>query len=324
MNGMISVIVPVYNVEPYLAQAVDSILSQDYEDLEVLLIDDGSRDASGDICDEYAARDQRVKVIHQKNGGAAAAKNAGLRAAAGEYLSFVDSDDYLEPGSYRYMAELLESTGADVVQCAFRNVYRSRKEDFVLHPGRTEVDAKSYLKRFPSDWTCALLWNKLYRRTLYQDIFFEEGHRIDDEYFTYKGILNAKTVIVDDRIVYNYRRRGSSAMNAEKAREQRMFDRVDFMRKRRDEIVRRCPELKWDFDFQVMDALVYLSRDPDNTPATIALLKRELKSCLRNRDHSRPPRYLWKPMLKLLCTGTNRLLSQCPGREEEDLEDYFD
>ena len=99
MEGVISVVVPVYNVADYLPACLDSILSQDYDALEVILIDDGSTDASGAICDDYAARDSRVRVIHQKNGGAAAAKNAGLRAAGGEYLSFVDSDDYLEPGA---------------------------------------------------------------------------------------------------------------------------------------------------------------------------------------------------------------------------------
>ena len=97
MNGLISVIVPVYNVAAYLPQCVQSILTQDYPDLEVILIDDGSTDASGTICDEYAQKDGRVRVIHQKNGGAAAAKNAGLRVATGTYLSFVDSDDFLDP-----------------------------------------------------------------------------------------------------------------------------------------------------------------------------------------------------------------------------------
>ena len=99
MKDVISVIVPVYNVSAYLPECLDSILSQDYEKLEVILIDDGSTDDSGAICDAYAQRDNRIRVIHQKNGGAAAAKNAGLRAATGEYLSFADSDDFLEPGA---------------------------------------------------------------------------------------------------------------------------------------------------------------------------------------------------------------------------------
>ena len=115
MDNVISVIVPVYNVVAYLPECVRSILSQDYPDLEVILIDDGSTDGSGRLCDEFAADDSRVKVIHQPNGGAASAKNAGLRIAGGTYLSFVDSDDFLEPNVYAYMVRTLEKTGADAV-----------------------------------------------------------------------------------------------------------------------------------------------------------------------------------------------------------------
>lgn len=324
MKPLISVIVPVYNVAAYLPQAVESILSQDYEQLEVILIDDGSRDESGAICDQFAARDPRVRVIHQKNGGAAAAKNAGLRIATGEYLSFVDSDDYLEPNVYRYMADILEGEGADLVHCAFRNVCKTHSEDFVLHPGRNEVDTREYLKRFHKDWTCALLWNKLYRRDLFRDIFFEEGHRIDDEFFTYQGVMNAKKIIVDDKIVYNYRRRASSAMNSAQARERLTFDRVDFMDKRRRIVAQRYPELKWDFDFGYMDALIYLADSPDSTPATIRLLKTSLKSYLRDRTNTRPPRYLWKPIMKLWLTPTEKLLKKSEEQAEvPDLNEYF-
>ena len=93
---MISVIIPVYNVEKYISQCLDSVCNQTYSDLEIILVDDGSTDASGEICDIYACHDKRIHVIHQENSGAAAAKNAGLRVASGEYLSFVDSDDFLE------------------------------------------------------------------------------------------------------------------------------------------------------------------------------------------------------------------------------------
>lgn len=324
MNDVISVIMPVYNVADYLPQAVESILSQDYDKLEVILIDDGSKDDSGAVCDHYAARDARVRVIHQENGGAAAAKNAGLRIASGEYLSFVDSDDFLEPNVYEYMVNLLKQEQADMIQFAFRNIYRSRTEAFILHPGRTEVDTVSYLKRFPSDWTCALLWNKLYRRELFDGIFFEEGHRIDDEFFTYQGIMNAKKIVVDDKIIYNYRRRASSAMNSAKAGQQLQFDRVDFMDKLRKIIAQRYPELKWDFDFGYMDALIYLSQNSDNNAVTIRLLKDKLREYMKDFSNTRPPRYLWKPLLKLYFTGTENLLAQCDQRvDATELGEYF-
>ena len=189
MKDVISVIVPVYNVAAYLPECLDSILSQDYDKLEVILIDDGSTDDSGAICDAYARRDGRIRVIHQKNGGAAAAKNAGLRAATGEYLSFADSDDFLEPGAYAYMLALLKENDADIVRCAFQNRFRTRTEQWLAGEDRCVMEGKAFLVRFTTDWTCGLLWNKLYKRALFDGIFFEEGHKIDDEYFTYQGVI---------------------------------------------------------------------------------------------------------------------------------------
>ena len=134
MNDLISVIMPVYKVETYLAQSIESVLNQDHRELELILIDDGSPDNSGAICDVYGARDSRVRVIHQKNRGAAAAKNAGLRIASGTYLSFVDSDDYLEPHVFGYMLKTLKEQQADAVQFSFRDVYTNREEPQILTP----------------------------------------------------------------------------------------------------------------------------------------------------------------------------------------------
>lgn len=149
MKDVISVIVPVYNVSAYLPECLDSILSQDYEKLEVILIDDGSTDDSGAICDAYAQRDGRIRVIHQKNGGAAAAKNAGLRAATGEYLSFADSDDFLEPGAYAYMMSLLKENGADIVRCAFQNRFRTRTEQWLADESRCVMEGKPFWRVSP-------------------------------------------------------------------------------------------------------------------------------------------------------------------------------
>ena len=324
MKDLISVIIPVYRVERYLCECLDSVLSQDYDKLEVILIDDGSPDRSGAICEEYAARDSRVKVIHQKNGGAAAAKNAGLRIAAGEYLSFVDSDDTLEPGAYRYMHSLLRETGADVVQCAFRDVYVGRMEDQIFRQGRIEEDKFSYLTRLPEDWTCSLLWNKLYKRSLYQGVFFEEGHRIDDEYFTYQGILRAEKIVVDDQIIYNYRRRLSGAMASPAAREQLIFDRADSMNKRRVKVKAILPQLKKTYDRTYLDALGYLSKSPDNTVKSLTMLKKRLKDYFREPGNSIPSPYLWKSLFRLAMNAPEKLLSECEQAETVDVSEYFE
>lgn len=324
MNDVISVIVPVYNVAAYLPQCLDSILMQDYGKLEVILIDDGSEDGSGGICDRYAQQDSRVRVIHQKNGGAAAAKNAGLRVAGGEYLSFVDSDDFLEPGVYGYMVDLLKTYNADAAQFAFRDVYRTRTEDCVLQPGRSVVGGKSYLVRFTKDWSCALLWNKLYRHTLFENVFFEEGHKIDDEYFTYQGIMNAAKIVCDDRIVYNYRRRASSVMLSPKSREQLAMDRVDAIAKRREKVISRFPELRKEFDVQFLDALVYMSEYPDNTVESLMLLKAQLKAYICQKGNTVPPKCLWRGLVKLYVTSTDKLLAEYAQKSVPvSVQDYF-
>lgn len=325
MNEVISVIVPVYNVAAYLPQCLDSILNQDYEKLEVILIDDGSKDESGAICDQYAELDSRVHVIHQKNAGAAAAKNAGLRVAAGEYLSFVDSDDFLDPNVYGYMVRLLKETGADAAEFSFRNIYKNRTEDHPFQSGRSIVDGKEYLVRYTKDWTCALLWNKLYKRSLFQGIFFEEGHKIDDEYFTYQGMMNARTVVSDDRIIYNYRRRASSVMLSQESAQQRILDRLDALDKRRKAVVGRFPELRKEFDVQFLDALIYMSVYPDNSSESIRKIKMLLKAYLREKGNTMPPRYFWVGLVKLTFFSVEKLLNECKTKNgEADLKSYFD
>lgn len=325
MGDLISVIMPVYNVAAYLPQCLDSVMNQDHRNLELILIDDGSRDDSGAICDAYAEKDSRVKVIHQKNGGAAAAKNAGLRIASGDYLSFVDSDDYLQPNVYGYMLEVLQQTGADAAEFAFQNIYKNRAEVHPFPAGRTVADGKDYLIRYTKDWTCALLWNKLYKRSLFDGIFFEEGHKIDDEYFTYQGMMNAKTVACDDRVIYNYRRRASSVMLSPASRERLVLDRLDALAKRRKIVISRFPDLRREFDVQFLDALIYTSEYPDNTEESLNMIKQYVKTYFREKSNTLPPRYFWRGLLKLYFTDTKKLLQECSPQAEPEapVDDYF-
>lgn len=322
MNKTISVIVPVYNVASYLPQCLESILNQDYEDLQVLLIDDGSTDDSGEICDRFAARDSRIQVIHQKNGGAASAKNAGLRVATGKYLSFVDSDDYLEPDVYGFLVKTLEETRADAVQGAFQEVYRSRREVRPLKP--ETLEGYDYLLRFPKDFSCALLWNKLYRREIYGGVFFEEGHKIDDEYFTYQGFLQPRRVVCTDRVIYNYRKRASSVMASPESAEQRILDCLDSIAKRRQKVRTSVPQLSRAFDENYLDVLWYLSCNPGSTERSLKALKSGLREYLCRFGNRFPPRYLWKGLFRLLTTSTDTLLADCQSRRKTaDIENFF-
>ncbi|MEF2836981.1 MAG: glycosyltransferase family 2 protein [Oscillospiraceae bacterium] len=321
MNDLISVIMPVYKVEDYLAESIESVLNQDYSNLELILIDDGSPDRSGEICDAYAAKDSRVRVIHQKNGGAAAAKNAGLRVASGMYLSFVDSDDYLEPNVFGHMLKVLQDNHADAAQFSFQDIYRTHKEPQVLEP--CVLNEKEYLIRFTKDWSCALLWNKLYKRSLFDGVFFEEGHKIDDEYFTYRGFMEPCTVVFDDTVVYNYRKRTSSVMSSPAAGEQRILDCIDSVSRRRETVLARWPELKRVFDENYLDVIWYLSGNVDSTEKTIEDLKKRLRAYFSQLGNSLPPRYLWKPLWQLYRTDTSVLLERCRARKQEYSTDAY-
>lgn len=321
MYDLISVIIPVYNVELYIRECLDSVLSQSYTDLQVILIDDGSTDNSGTICDEYAAKDPRVLVIHQKNGGAAAAKNAGLRAAAGKYLSFVDSDDYLEPGAYEHMLQLLHTHNADVAQCAYRDVFKNTSVDQLGTPGKKEYDVRSYMKLYTTDWTCGLMTDKLYVRSLFDGIFFEEGHKIDDEYFTYRGIMNAQKIVRDNHVIYNYRKRRSSVMFSPESGKQILKDRIDYLGKRRVNVIGRFPELRQIFDCHFVDAMIILSRDPLASKESHALVKQQLKAYIKEKGHTPMDIRLWPSLLRIWCG----IVKNAAPREENAADtQYFD
>ena len=162
---MISIIVPVYNTEQYLHRCVDSILAQTYTDFELLLIDDGSSDSSGAICDEYATKDSRVRVFHKENGGVSSARNLGLDNAQGEWIGWVDSDDYISPDMYERLFSAVEMDDADLVYCNFWMDYGTKKEIYTCVPSSTD-HYDMLTKWLTEDWT--VLWNSLAKRELYE------------------------------------------------------------------------------------------------------------------------------------------------------------
>ena len=321
MNRTISVIIPVYNVAAYLPQCLDSVLSQSYSNLQIILIDDGSTDSSGAICDEYAKRDSRIVLIHQKNGGAAAAKNTGLRVATGKYLSFVDSDDFLEPGAYAHMVAQLESANTDVIQCVFCDVFPDITVSHIVKGKQTEFTCVQYMEQFTKDWTCGLLWDKLYVRSLFDGIFFEEGHKIDDEYFVYRGVMNARKIVRDNIVIYNYRKRRSSVMYSPESGGQIIKDRIDYLDKRRVNVIARFPELRDTFDRHFMEMMVILSRDPLSTKENRAMIRNQLRAYLKEKNHTPIDIRLWPALIQLWCGLTKKT-----ARNEAitSNEQYFD
>lgn len=207
----ISVIVPVYLVERYLPECIESIMNQTYQNLEIILIDDGSTDNCGKICDEYARRDKRIRVLHTINGGLSAARNFGIAKAKGEYLGFVDGDDWIDTNMYALLVSIAEENQADVVSCGFYNDYVKK---IVIAP---LID-----KRFDNsfDASKALLygdisntvWNKIFRRSCFSSIRFPEGHVFEDIAIQYKILAMTTCAVSISKPLYHHRMKREGAI----------------------------------------------------------------------------------------------------------------
>ena len=213
---VISVIVPVYNTAPYLPKCVDSLLAQDVKMLEIILVDDGSTDGSGAICDDYASVDDRIYVLHQANSGAAAARNAGLAAAAGEYIGFADSDDWVEPDTYRYLLDLALCHGADIVQCGLLFEEGSSVETrFAAAEERTVARGAGALAS--EDWVLFSnqIYNKLYRREILKNVHFSSDYVIgEDLLFNLDALEQASRLVFGTEAKYHYVQRQGSLCNS--------------------------------------------------------------------------------------------------------------
>lgn len=208
----ISVIVPVYKVEPYLRKCLDSIVGQTYENLEIILVDDGSPDNCGAICDEYAARDERIRVIHQPNGGLSAARNAGLDMATGEYIGFVDSDDWIEADMYEYLLSGAQRAAADIAVCGLFEELPGRQNCRCWWEAET-FDTESGLEQlFLRKKYSHSAWDKLYRRALFDGVRFPKGRNFEDIATTYRVFEKAKTVQLMPEAKYHYLQRPDSIM----------------------------------------------------------------------------------------------------------------
>lgn len=257
----VSIIIPVYNVSRYLPQCLDSVAAQSYSDWEAIVVDDGSTDDSGEICDCYAAADSRFKVIHESNGGAASAKNTGLDYANGTYITFIDSDDYVEQHWLEKIIQVSQSEQADAVQFGFDKVYRSSVE--TIKGDRLPLQtfsAEAYLSQYLTDWTNSLFCNKLFRKELIGEIRFRRDHRcIDDEFFTYKVLSSAEKIVVIQDVLYHYRQRASSAVSNKKNQLQITDDALEVLVERYEWICKKFPGLQTDYLQHDINILFYFS-----------------------------------------------------------------
>lgn len=233
MEKLISIIVAVYNIEEYLPRCVDSILSQTYRNLEIILVDDGSMDGSGTICDDYAQKDGRIKVIHKKNGGLSDARNAGLDIASGDYIGFVDGDDWIDEDMYRAMYEACEREKAQVAACRYRQITKSgiidASADNSVLLSRNEA-LEVYICGDERYLIYNSVWSKLFSHELIAGMRFPVGKNSEDIMFTTRAFCRMERLAYLDTAYYNYvLDREGSIMN-EKAGERRLNDEIPFWR----------------------------------------------------------------------------------------------
>lgn len=279
---LISVIVPIYKTEPFLRKCLDSIVKQTYENIEIILVDDGSTDNCGVICDEYAAQDRRIKVIHQANAGVSAARNAGLESASGDWIGFVDSDDFIEPDMYEYLLNLAQENGADLTQCGV----------FWEEPGRESLlyvlkqalyfpngllDFEDCTWRNLSNWTCT----KLFRRNCVKDVRYDLAYPIgEDLYYVLHTLRRTGGIVIGAEAKYHYAQQKSSACNSVPSRDvllscRRMLARAILEFADCPAMVKFCKREQFRTDLDICSKLVCLH--PAGTEDIEREIRKEIK-----------------------------------------------
>ena len=241
-NDLISVIVPIYNVEEYLKKCIDSIINQTYTNIEIILVDDGSTDNCGTICDEYSQKDDRIKVIHKENGGLSDARNAGIEIATGKFLTFIDSDDFIEEGYIELLYNTIEEYDADLSIASHRVIYdktimdKSTNEEFC-------GDSKLILEKILYDDGVDLsAWGKLYKVELFKEVRYPKDRLFEDSATTYKLIDLSNKIAVCSKPVYNYVIREKSITN--NTFSEKKLDLITSTKEMTDFIEEKYPDLK--------------------------------------------------------------------------------
>lgn len=212
MDALISVIVPIYNKEKYLEKSLTSIMNQTYKNLEVILVDDGSVDHSKEICKKYCTQDDRFRYIYKSNGGVASARNSGLENATGEYIGFVDPDDYIEKEMYQQMIDLAESTAADIVECGVR-VNDGERYLFDKLDGCIESNEAIFHMLMWDNKVSTYLWNKLFKKDVIYNLKFNESLVVgEDMPFVFEGFCRSSKYAHTDKYLYTYFRNDDSLM----------------------------------------------------------------------------------------------------------------
>lgn len=213
MKDLISIVIPVYNVEPYLRQCLDSVTGQSYDNIEIILVDDGSTDKSGLICEEYASYDRRIRVVHKENGGLSDARNLGLELCSGKYVTFIDSDDFVARNYVEELYRILTESGAEISVCDYKEFYTEQEPDQCSDEDTKIVfDRMQALEQIYGKYCVQMTtaWGKLYKVELFDTIRFPVGRVHEDVFVAHRLLYKASKVAFTTQKLYFYRKRRDS------------------------------------------------------------------------------------------------------------------
>ncbi|WP_026885786.1 glycosyltransferase family 2 protein [Clostridium beijerinckii] len=298
-KDLISVIVPVYNVEKYLPQCIDSILNQTEKNLEIILVDDGSLDNSGKICDEFSKKDDRIVVIHKKNNGLSSARNAGLEIAKGNYIGFVDSDDWLDKSMYEILLKLLKENNSDISCCDFLKTANS--DGSIPHIDNEIINSYNNIESLNNFYNdlytqTVVAWNKLYKRELFKDISYPVGKIHEDEGTTYKLYYKANKITYTNRPLYYYRITPNS-ITTSKFNKKRLDiidvydEKVKFIKNISNEEI-YSKTLKW-YLFKLINCYFECSNNIENNTEYLTLINQKVSEIYKSYIQSNKKQLHW-------------------------------
>ncbi|WP_022752764.1 glycosyltransferase family 2 protein [Butyrivibrio fibrisolvens] len=233
---LISIVVPVYNVEKYLEKCINSIIAQTYDNIEIILVNDGSTDDSADIISRFEEADTRIKSYSQENGGLSAARNTGINNANGRYIAFVDSDDYIHPQMIEILYRNLVSTGSDISVCDLFWINEGEKAEEYIENNITVYNGKNVLRKLiRDDLISVVAWNKLYKRELFDELRYPVGRLHEDEFVIHKILAKCQKSVYTDAKLYYYIKRSGSIVSSKSSK------------KIEDALLAFCERLAWAF-----------------------------------------------------------------------------
>ena len=271
----ISIVIPVYNVSKYLSKCIDSIINQKYKNLEIILVDDGSTDDSGNICEEYAKKDNRIKVIHKENGGLSDARNVGIDNATGEYIGFVDSDDWISEDMYFILYNNMKKEDADISCCNRFFAYINTIKPYGTVDFYEVMDSQRAIELMCTyGYLGVSAYTKLYKKEIFQNIRYPKGKVNEDIYTTYKLLDKASKIVYDATPLYYYRQRRGSITNSKKVNVNAMEASKELL----DFVEKKYPEIR---NAAIKNYIFYSIGVYDNILKSKNKEKRELKNTIR-------------------------------------------